>query len=153
MGKWLNKLRQQFDDETFLDSLHGFEKLVAKILSLTLITVIVISIIDLLKIMVEELTSEPVGFFTKSLIGFFGLILNVLIALELLENITGYLKKNVIQVELVIVTAIIAVARKVIIFDFDKYSSNNLALFSLGFVTVCLAFSYWLIKRTNPGRE
>jgi len=46
--------------------------------------------------------------------------LNVLIALEILENITAYLRKHVVQVELVIVTSIIAVARKIIILDFEK---------------------------------
>ena len=153
MGKWLKQLIQRFEDEAFLKSLHDFEKVVAKVLSLALIVVIIVSIVDLVKIMAVELASEPVGFFTRSLMSFFGLILNILIALELLENITGYLKRNVIQVELVIVTSIIAVARKVIIFDFDKYSNNNLALFSLGFVTVCLAFSYWLIKRTHTVNE
>jgi len=52
-------------------------------------------------------------------------VLNVLIALEILEN-TAYLRKHVVQVELVIVTSIIAVARKIIILDFEKTSGTDL---------------------------
>jgi uncharacterized membrane protein (DUF373 family) len=70
-----------------------------------------------------------------------------LIALELLENITVYLKDNVIQVELVIVTAMIAVARKIIIFDFGKYEGAD--LLALGFAIVCLAASFWMVKKLN----
>ncbi|MGL5035014.1 MAG: phosphate-starvation-inducible PsiE family protein, partial [Microcystaceae cyanobacterium] len=136
----LNRLSSAFEDDNFLLHLHKIEKFIAKILALSLVVIIFVSLFDLIKILLLELTSEPFGFFAKTLIELFGLILNVLIAMELLENITGYLKKNVIQVELVIITSIIAVARKVIIFDFNKY--NDLALFALGFVTLCLAVSY-----------
>lgn len=48
------------------------------------------------------------------------MVLNVLIALEILQNITAYLRKPIVQVELVIVTCIIAVARKIVILDFEK---------------------------------
>ena len=135
-----------YEDDSFLNLLHQLEKFVSKILALCLITVILVSIVDLVKVLMVELWQEPVGFFGKGLIEIFGLFLNVLIALELLENITGYLKKNVVQVELVVVTAIIAVARKIIIFDFNKYQGGELA--SLGFAIFALSFSYWLIKQT-----
>ncbi|MFN9175009.1 MAG: phosphate-starvation-inducible PsiE family protein [Synechocystis sp.] len=134
-------------DKVFVDFLHLFEKLVAKMLAICLVAVIFVSIIDLFKVLFIELRSEPFGFFNKTLIEIFGLFLNILIALELLENITGYLKDNVIQVELVIVTAIIAIARKIIIFDLNKY--EGLDLLSLGFGILCLAISFWLIKRLN----
>ena len=121
MKHLFRKLANNFRDEFFLERLHFFEKLVAKILTICLVLIVFVSLFDLIKILMIEFTNEPFGFFNKSLIELFGLILNILIALELLENLTGYLKKNVIQVELVIVTAIIALARKVIIFDFTKY--------------------------------
>jgi len=43
-------------------------------------------------------------FFRQNLNRHFWPVLNVLIALEILENITAYLRKHVVQVELVIVT-------------------------------------------------
>lgn len=147
MKRIFRKLIDSFQDDNFLELLHHFEKLIAKILTISLIIIVFVSLFDLIKILALELKSEPFGFFNKSLIELFGLILNILIAMELLENITGYLKKNIIQVELVIVTSIIALARKIIIFDFAKYS--NLELFSLGFAVLSLAISYGLLKRFN----
>jgi uncharacterized membrane protein (DUF373 family) len=73
--------------------------------------------------------------------------LNVLIALEILENITAYLKKHVIQVELVIVTSIIAVARKIIILDLEKTSGVD--IIGLGIALLSLSISYWIIRNMN----
>jgi len=145
--RYIKKLLSVDQDQAFLEFLHLFEKLVSKLLAICLLIVIFVSIFDLFKVLWIELRGEPFGFFNKTLIEIFGLFLNVLIALELLENITAYLKDNVIQVELVIVTAIIAIARKIIIFDLNKY--EGLDLLALGFGILCLSISFWLIKRLN----
>jgi uncharacterized membrane protein (DUF373 family) len=144
----LIKLTFLLGDDGFLQILHFFEKLIAKILSTSLIIVIFVSLIDLIIFLYTDLVGQhPIGFFGTTLIEIFGLFLNILIAMELLENITGYLKKNVIQVELVIVTAIIAVARKIIIFDFNKYGEMQLA--ALVVATWGLSVSYWLLKQVS----
>jgi uncharacterized membrane protein (DUF373 family) len=83
----------------------------------------------------------------RTLINIFGLFLNVLIALELLENLTAYLKKHVVQVELVVVTSIIAVARKIILLDFEK--TSGIDLIGLAIAIFALAISYWIIRRLN----
>jgi uncharacterized membrane protein (DUF373 family) len=70
-----------------------------------------------------------------------------LIALELLENVTAYLRKHIVQVELVVVTALIAISRKIIIFDPNKYSKDDLIALTVG--TLALAASYWLIRKVN----
>jgi uncharacterized membrane protein (DUF373 family) len=134
-------------DENFLDLLHQIENIVAKVLSLALVVVIFVSLFDLARVLSIDLLAEPVGFFNKTLIQIFGLFLNVLIALELLENIAAYLRKHVIHVELVIVTSLIAVARKIIIFDFNKYS--HLDLISLAVAMIALSASYWFVRRLN----
>ena len=132
-------------DEKFLDLIHLVERLVSKVLSVALLIVIIVGIYDLIHLLIKDLTSNDLaGFYNKGLIEIFGLFLNILIALELMENITAYLKKNVIYVELVIVTALIAVSRKIIIFDFAKKSGQDLIAISIGIVA--LSISYWLIK-------
>lgn len=137
-----------FRDEIFLKLIHKVENIVSKILSIALIVVIVVSLCDLVIVLAQDLfTTEPVGFFEKTLIEIFGLFLNILIALELLENITSYLRKHIVQVELVVVTALIAVARKIIIFDPEKYTKEG--LIALGFATLALAASYFLIRWSN----
>jgi uncharacterized membrane protein (DUF373 family) len=90
----------------------------------------------------------PVEKWGRSLFTIFGLFLNVLIALEILENITAYLKKHVIQVELVIVTTLIAIARKIIILDLEK--TQGLDLIALAATILALSISYWIIRRNAP---
>jgi uncharacterized membrane protein (DUF373 family) len=135
------------EDENFLGFLKLIESLVSKVLSIAMVIVIVVAITDLGIFLFQNLFISPVGFFNKTLIQIFGLFLNVLIALELLENITAYLKKHVIQVELVIVTSLIAVARKIIIFDFSK--ASGIDLIGLAIAIFSLSISYWLIRQLN----
>ncbi len=137
-----------FRDENFLIGIHSVENLVAKVLSVALVVVILVSLVELIVLLYSDLlTIEPVGFFSKTLLEVFGLFLNILIALELLENITAYLRKHIFQVELVVVTALIAVARKVIIFDPKVYEKND--LIALAIAIGALSFSYWLIRQTT----
>jgi uncharacterized membrane protein (DUF373 family) len=131
-----------------MKSIHLIENIVSKVLSVALIVVIIVSLYDLVVILIKDLfTTEPVGFFSKTLIEIFGLFLNILIALELLENVTAYLRKHIVQVELVVVTALIAISRKIIIFDPKKYSKDDLIALTVG--TLALAASYWLIRKVN----
>lgn len=145
--KFFQELLGIFQDQNFLNGIKVFENIVAKILSLALAGIIIVSIFDLFKYLASQLLTEPIGFFNITLLEIFGLFLNVLIALELLENITAYFKKNIFHAELVIVISLVAVARKIIIFDLTKYSGNE--LIALGVAILCLAASYWLIKKTN----
>lgn len=112
-----------------------------------MVAVILVSVVDLFVYLSRELFVEPTGFFTKTLIEVFGLFLNILVALEILENLTAYLRKHVIQLELVIVTSLTAIARKIIIFDFTK--ATGIELLGLAVGTVSLALSYWIVRRTN----
>ena len=141
------QFRAAYRDENFLQLVHYIEKLVSKLLAIAMLIVIVIAIFDLGILLFRELFSEPIGFFNTTLIELFGLFLNVLIALELLENITAYLEKNVIQVELVIVTSLIAVARKLIILDLEKTTGSQ--LIGLAIAIFALSVSYWIVRRSN----
>lgn len=148
IGKKLNKqLRAAFKDENFLHGLENIEGIVSKVLSVAMILVILLAIWNLGLYLVQMLIGQPDEPFTKTLFKIFGLFLNVLIALEILENITAYLKKHVIQVELVIVTSLIAVARKIIILDLEKTSGVD--IIGLGIALLSLSISYWIIRYMN----
>jgi uncharacterized membrane protein (DUF373 family) len=146
-NKLIELIRNATKDDNFLYWIHWVENFVAKILSLALSIVILVAVFDLVVFLFKDISKNPTGFYNKGLIQLFGLFLNILIALELLENITAYLKKHIVQVELVIVTSLIAVARKIIIFDLQKYSNTDLV--ALGVAILSLAISYWLVKRLN----
>ena len=148
IGKRLTKqIRTAFKDENFLHALENIEGIVSKVLSVAMILVILVAIWNLGVYLVQMLISQSDEPFTKTLFKIFGLFLNVLIALEILENITAYLKKHVIQVELVIVTSLIAVARKIIILDLEK--TSGIDIIGLGIALLSLSISYWIIRYTN----
>ena len=112
-----------------------------------MLLIIIIATLDLGILLFNELFSEPFGFFTTTLVELFGLFLNILIALELLENITAYLQKNVVQVKLVIVTSLIAVARKLIILDLEK--TAGIQIVGLAIAIFALSISYWIVRGSN----
>lgn len=87
----------------------------------------------------------------KEMLATLGLFLTVLIALELIETVEVYFRKHSIHVEIVVLVAIIALARKVIILDLTKYSP--MVLFALGFLVVGLGATYFLVRRAAPVDE
>ena len=138
----------QFDsDENFLHFTESVEVIISKILSLAMILVIIVSVCDLLIYLTKELLNDHENLLKDTLFVIFGLFLNVLIALEILENITAYLKKHVIQVELVIVTSLIAVSRKIIILDLEKKTAAD--LIGLSAAILALSISYLIVRYTN----
>ncbi|MEN9228150.1 MAG: phosphate-starvation-inducible PsiE family protein [Gloeomargarita sp. HHBFW_bins_205] len=149
MKRW--RFRDFWGETGFLGFIASVEGGVARLLSLAMVGVIVIALIDLLRLLVLELASEPKGFFGENLFTIFGAFLNVLIALEILENITAYLRRHAFQVELVIVTSLIAVARKIIILDLEK--TTGLGLVGLAAAVLALSVSYWIIHRSQAPHE
>jgi uncharacterized membrane protein (DUF373 family) len=139
------------EDEKFLHGLEIIEGWVSKLLSIGMIVVIIIAIFHLGYALTETLADtiyqHDAANFNTELFQLFGLFLNVLIALEILENITAYLKKHVIQVELVLVTSLIAVSRKIIILDLEKKGSND--LIALAVAVFSLSISYFIIRQAN----
>jgi len=148
----LSKLTHNFQDEVFLKRLTQVEGIVSKVLSIAMIIVILVTVIDLAIVLYRALlVTDSSGFFATKLTEIFGLFLSVLIALEILENITAYLKRHVVQVELVIVTSLTAIARKIIIFEFSK--AGGLELIGLGVAILALSISYLIVRKINPQPE
>jgi uncharacterized membrane protein (DUF373 family) len=77
----------------------------------------------------------------------FGFFLMVLIGLELLSSIRLYLQEHVVHAELVVVVALIAVARKVIVLDYDK--TEPLTVLSIAALLLGLSIGYYLLKRSH----
>jgi uncharacterized membrane protein (DUF373 family) len=78
----------------------------------------------------------------------FGAFLAVLIAIEIFINISMYLSTDVIPIRLVVATALMAIARKVIIFDFERIEPPY--IYGSAAVVLALGITYWLLtKRTE----
>lgn len=147
MRKLFKQIAESLKDDSFIHSIEKIEVVVSKLLSLFMVIVIMASILDLGIFLIQELFTTPHGKFNAILFEIFGLFLNILIALEILENLTGYLKKHVLQVELVIVTSLIAIARKIIILDLRKVTGID--IIGLGIAILALSISYLIIKLSN----
>ena len=77
-----------------------------------------------------------------------GDLLNLLIAIEVLQNITSYLRRHVVQIELVLLTAITAVARKVIVLP-PNAENKPMLVVGLGVAVLCLAAAFWMVRRVH----
>ncbi|MDG2989739.1 phosphate-starvation-inducible PsiE family protein [Candidatus Synechococcus calcipolaris G9] len=139
-----------YSDEKFLRAIKQIEGIAIRALAVGMLLVVLFAIVDLGRFLTQELFIPPYGQFTTSIVKIFGLFLNVLVALEILENITAYLKTHVSSqiVELVIVTSLIAIARKIIILDINQDQIAQ-KLLGLAFAVLALSISYWMIRRMN----
>ena len=147
MKKLMRRILTATKDENFMHFIENIEVLVSKALSIFMVVVILVAIGDLGIFIFKELFTVPYGKFNSTLYKIFGLFLNILIALEILENITAYLRRHVFQVELVIVTSLIAVARKIIILDLEKVPGID--IIGLGIAILALSISYLIIRLSN----
>lgn len=117
-----------------------------KALAILMVFVVWIALADVVMHMIKELQAPPIGLFNiETLISTLGNFLVVLIAIEIFLNIIFYLKQDAIHVPLVLATALTAVARKVIIFDYTAI--NPLYIFGAASVILALGISYWLITK------
>jgi uncharacterized membrane protein (DUF373 family) len=127
--------------------LKRFERLIAWILAGLLVFVILLATLDLTANLIRNAISLAPSFLTgvDQLLDLFGLFLIIVLGLELLETVKAYLQEDLIHVEVVLIVAIIALARKVIILEIKEPSP--LALIGLAALVIALAASYRLIMQ------
>ena len=130
-----------------------FEKvkgvIVRTIIVLMTLTVI-FSTLDLAWVLITDLLTPPTMLLDATkLKGIFGLFLLVLIGLELVESMQSYLTDHAIhaEVEIILLIAMIAVARKIIIMDVDEMGFQT--LLGIAAIIVGLAVGYFLLRRTR----
>jgi uncharacterized membrane protein (DUF373 family) len=137
-------------DKRFLGAIHSYERQLAKILALLLAIVIGIATIELLLQSGLKVVQWQTDWFDGSLIKLLDRLLLIFIALEVLQNVTAYLRDQVVQIELVLLTAMTAVARKVIVLP--PGTENKAPLMAgFGLIVVGLAAAYWLIRQAGQG--
>ena len=134
-----------FDDKQFLNAIHSYERQLAKLLAILLAAVVGFAALELLVETGVGLVERQTNWFDGSLIKLLDRLLLIFIALEVLQNVTAYLRDQVVQIELVLLTALTAVARKVIVLP--PGTENKPALMAgFGVIVVGLAAAYWLVR-------
>ena len=133
-------------DDALISVLHRIIRVCVKCLALVMVLVIIWGIFDVLWVLYEQLKTPPVFLLdVNDIFKTFGAFMVVLIAIEIFINIRLYLGTDVLPVQLVLATALMAAARKVIVLDVDKITP--LHLFALGAVMLPLGITYWLVSK------
>jgi len=83
----------------------------------------------------------------NQLMDLFGIFMLVLIGIELLDTIKVYLKENVVHVEVVVLVAIIAIARKVVVLKIEDI--DGLTIIGIALIIVALAVAYYFIRKAG----
>ena len=135
-----------------IEIVDKFEKMVYAVLMALLMLVLAASLIDLVWLLYQSLiVTTPYLLETHELITVLGAFLLVLIGVELLDTIKAYFHENTIHVEIVVLLAIIAVARKVILLDPTGMNGFEFGfeLMGIGLIVVGLAAGYYFIKKAG----
>jgi uncharacterized membrane protein (DUF373 family) len=128
--------------------LRKFEKVVVVSLMGMMAIVVLISTLELGWIIIQDIISPPLIFLElDELLGIFGFFLLILIGIELLETIKIYVRESLIRVEVVLLVAIIAVARKVITLDLKDMTDFKLV--GIAALIVSLTGGLYLLKRCD----
>lgn len=133
-----------------------FEKvrtLIIRTIILLMTVTVIFATLDLAWIIIKDLISPPTLLLDiKEFKEIFGLFLLVLIGLELVDSMRAYLVEHAIhaEVEVILLIAVIAVARKIIIMDVDETSFQT--LLGIASIIIALAGGYYLLKRSRKER-
>jgi len=140
--------RRVFDTGRLLRLVDSGEKLIAALLAVLLLLVTAVGSVQLLVATLQQLSQPGLPWLGTRMNTLLGDLLILLIALEVLQNITAYLRRGIVQIQLVLLTAITAVARKVIVLPPGE-ESKPLLLIGLGVAVLSLAGAYWLVRQPS----
>jgi len=126
-----------------LDYLKKLERLVVAALMLMMSAVVLLSALELGWLLIKDVLSPPLMILEiDELLELFGFFLLVLIGIELLETIKNYYEKGKIELGVIFTVALIALSRKIIILEPEKY--DPLTLVGMAVLILGLVAGYWV---------
>lgn len=152
MSKSSYRLHDEFSTshkDPLIRVLHRMIRLSIRILAVLMVAVILWGVVDVVYVMYQQLMAPPKFMITVSdIFQLFGAFMVVLIAIEIFLNIRLYLGTEMLPVQLVIATALMAIARKVIVLDFEKTDASYIV--AIAAVIVALGATHWLLSQEKP---
>jgi uncharacterized membrane protein (DUF373 family) len=133
---------------------HIVKKWMSFIVLILMTVIVAIAIVELGIILYLDLfdpTDNVLFLEIDELFRIFGFFFIILIGFELIETVEMYFKDNIIHAEVVLLVAVIAVSRKVILLDLEKY--EPLAIIGLGVIIIALGGCYYFIKQSYRSRD
>ena len=144
----MRNLRRLWQDAAYLQLIDRSEQTLAKLLGIVLLVVLVAGTVQLMSVVVVAVLQPDTPWLGSKMNAVLGDLLTLLIAVEVLQNVTSYLRRHVVQIELVLLTAMTAVARKVIVLPPGAENKPQL-LGGLGIAVLALAAAFWLVRSVN----
>lgn len=145
-------------DDPTIGFLNHVVRMVARVLAAIMVLVIVWGVADVVYVLYQRLMAPPFMLLEiNDILATFGAFMAVLIAIEIYHNILLYVHEHRNQrlaVEIVLGTALMAIARKVIVFDYKEVSPQH--IYGTAAVALALVVGYYLIalhgqsRRTEP---
>ncbi len=127
-----------------------FERIIIIVLTVLMGIVVIVSTIELTYMLFAGIFESQEG---KALLGLndlfeiFGLFFNVLIGFELFETMKLFFKENVFHAELILLVALIAVSRKVILLDYT--TMEPLSIIGVAVLIGTITGGYYLIRNAQ----
>ncbi len=136
-----------------LEYIDRFERGIYIVLLVMLGAVVLLGVIELGVMLIESLIIDlTYRLDNHEILTAFGFFVLILIGLELMDTIKAYLVSKEIHFEIIVLLAIIAVARKIILLDpFAETAAafDSTTLIGLGVVVISLGGCYYLIKKAG----
>ncbi len=135
-------------EDPLIRRLHLVIRQAIKLLAVLMVLVIIWGVLDVIYVLYTKFVSPPVLLFEVSdIFVIFGAFMVVLIAVEIFINIRLYLGTNILPIRLVVATALMAIARKVIILDIDTVTAME--MLAIAAVVLALGVTYWLVGKPD----
>ncbi|WP_200388832.1 phosphate-starvation-inducible PsiE family protein [Thiocapsa imhoffii] len=140
---------------SFIDrGFHHFERILAAVLLVLISGVAVLAVLELCFVLYQDVTSQKGVFLLDlgELFEIFGMFLIVLIAIELMASIYMYMMDKSVHVEIMLLIAITALTRKVVVLDLESKGDPALYMVGLAALLGTLVVGYYLVKRLGRQR-
>jgi uncharacterized membrane protein (DUF373 family) len=134
------------EEDRLMNILHRTIRWAVKVLAVLMVFTILWGVVDVVYILYQKLILPTFTTFTiRDITQIFSFSLAPIVAMALFKNITLYIRKDMIHIKLVLATALMAMARKIIIFDFKEITPPY--VLATATVVLALGITYWLIQR------
>lgn len=150
MDQSLSRLRlliKQWLTQTFY---QRFESMVALALTCLIMLIIIVALFRLFVSVIGGLVFGAMNPLDHTVFqAVFGEIMTVLIALEFNHTLQYVVtrKQSIIQIKVILLIAVLALARKFVILDINKTSAD--VMLGLAAITFVLGITYWLIRERD----
>lgn len=133
-------------EDPLINLLEKQIRLAVKCLAILMTFVIIWGILDVVWVLYQRIVEPPFLLLSiHDILATFGAFMAVLIAIEIFANIAMYLRDDVIHTRMVVATALMAAARKVIVLDLEYTKAEDIG--AIGLVVLCLGVTYWLLGK------